>query len=100
MALRSVVSGLSLAAQVLSKIIVGHLSAVNLGHGGRPLWLGSPVRAKATQAAETLLARAWASGPLPVMVSARDMLSKAKEISAQWKARGRASNTGVFHWNQ
>ena len=54
------------------------------------------MRAKVTQAAETFLARDWASGPLPVMVSARDWLSKAKEISAQWKARGRASRHGRF----
>src|SRR5262245_21330416 len=100
MALRSVVSGLSLASHLLLKIMVGHLSAENFGHDGRPEWLGSPVRAKLVQAAETLLARAWASGPLPVMVSARAWLSKAKEISAQWNARGRASRTGVFHWNQ
>jgi len=100
MALRSVVSGLSLAAQVLSKIIVGHLSAENFGHVGRPGWLGLPVRAKATQAAETFAARAWASALLVVMVSAREVLLKQKAISAQWKARGRASRTGVFHWNQ
>src|ERR1700742_643272 len=100
MALRSVVSGFSFAAHVLSKIMVGHLSAENFDQVGRAEWLGSPVRAKLTQAAETLLARDWASGPLPVMVSARDWLSKQKEISAQWKARGRASRTGVFHWNQ
>jgi hypothetical protein len=36
MALRSSVSGLSLASQLLLKIIVGHLSAVNLGHAGKP----------------------------------------------------------------
>src|SRR5580693_154802 len=100
MALRSVVSGFSFATQLVSKIMVGHLSAVNLGQLGRPGWLGLPVRAKATQAAETFAARDWASGLLVVMVSAREVLLKQKAISAQWKARGRASRTGVFHWNQ
>ena len=46
MALRSTVSGFSFATQLLSKIMVGHFSAVNLGHVGRPGWLGLPVRAK------------------------------------------------------
>src|SRR5437016_1436380 len=100
MALRSTVSGLSLAAQVLSKIIVGHASAVNFGHVGRAGWLGSPLRAKLIQACDTFWARDWDSGLLVVMVSARAVLSKAKAISAQWNARGRASRTGVFHWNQ
>src|ERR1700743_2292700 len=100
MVLRSVVSGFSFATLTLSKIMVGHLSVVNLGHCGRPGWLGLPVRAKLTQAAETLLARDWASGPLPVMVSARDWLSKQKEISAQWKGRGGGSGAGVLRCEQ
>jgi hypothetical protein len=37
MALRSVVSGLSLASHLLSKIMVGHLSAENFDHCGKPL---------------------------------------------------------------
>jgi len=36
MALRSVVSGFSFAAQLVSKIIVGQVAAENFGQVGRP----------------------------------------------------------------
>jgi hypothetical protein len=45
-AFRSAVSELLFISQGESKIIVWHLSAVNAGHAGSPLWLGLPVRAK------------------------------------------------------
>src|ERR1700722_3439444 len=100
MALSSVVSGFSFAAQLVSKIIVGQVAAENFCQVGRSAGLGSPLRAKATQAVETFAARDWDSGLLVVMFSARAVLLKQKAISAQWNARGRASRTGVFHWNQ
>ena len=44
--------------------------------------------------------RRMAEGVAPVMVSQTSALSKAKEMSEQWKAMGRPSRMGVCHWNQ
>jgi hypothetical protein len=75
---------------------VGRSFALNAAHLGNREVLGSPLRAKAIQAALTLSARAWASGLVDVR---RDslMLSNAKGISIVCGDFSRPPSTGDSH---
>ncbi len=84
----------------LSKTMVARFAEVNGGHVGRPLWFGSPVRAKRIQASLTFAAKARAASPPPVAGSQRSVLSNTNGNSAQWYERMRPSRTGVFHANR
>ncbi len=76
--------------QSLSKTMVGHWPGSNGVHS-RPSWLGFPVPAKVAQAPAIFLARACASGVLPVPWSQRFVLSKQKASSAVCQAPASSS---------
>src|SRR3974377_1479199 len=80
--------------------MVSPLTAVYLGQVGRLGPFGSPVFMNCSKAPAIFSDSALGPAPPPVWVSIRSVLENQKQISTQWNARMRLSNSGGCHVNQ